>query len=445
MQSDYLTTEKPLKALFLFSIPMIIGGIFQQAYTMVDSAVAGRYISEQALAAIGASYALTNVFVWFAIGGGIGAAVIVGRYFGAKDFSQMKTAISTALISFLVISIILGIIGLIFSKKIMILLNTPENVLEIADVYLKIFFVGLPFIFMYNILSFMFNAMGKSKIPLYFLIFSSLLNIVLDLVFVIIFNMNIAGVAWATCIAQGISAVLSFIVLLHDLNKYSDKRNSAFSQIEMVSITKIAAPSILQQMTVSIGMLLVQSVVNGFGFEVLAGFSAAMRVESMCVVPMVSIGNAISPYTAQNIGASKNERVPKGLKSSLIMIVFWALLFIGILELFNKTIIVSFLGKQGSSIALETGIAYLKFIGFFFIFIGIKMAVDGVLRGAGDMKAFTFANIANLCIRVFLSISLAPQIGVWIVWGAEPVGWIVNFAISFAQYRTGKWKTIYKK
>lgn len=219
MENDYLIQKKPLLALLIFSLPMIIGNLFQQFYTMADSAIVGRFVSEQALAAVGASYALTNIFICVAIGGGIGASVIVSRYFGAKEYENMKAAVFTALLSFLFVSIVLGGIGLLFGRKIMIVLNTPADVLDLSVQYLNIYFLGLPFLFMYNVLSAMFNALGKSRIPLYFLIFSSVFNVILDVVFVTRFQMGVAGVAWATLIAQGLSAVLSFFVFLRDLRK----------------------------------------------------------------------------------------------------------------------------------------------------------------------------------------------------------------------------------
>ena len=210
MDKDYLIHKKPLAALLIFALPIIIGNFFQQTYTMADSAIVGRFVGEQALAAVGASYSLTNIFICVAIGGGMGASVIVSRYFGGKAYGKMKTAIYTACLSFLAVSILLGSVGLLFSKKILVLLNTPADVLDLAAEYLNIYFYGLPFLFMYNVFSSMFNALGKSRIPLFFLIFSSLFNIVLDLILVTRFGMGVAGVAWATWIAQGISAVFSF-------------------------------------------------------------------------------------------------------------------------------------------------------------------------------------------------------------------------------------------
>lgn len=219
MKNDYLIQKKPLSALVLFSVPIIVGNLFQQFYTMADSAIVGRFVSEQALAAVGASYALTNIFICVAIGGGIGASVIVSRYFGAKEYENMKSAVFTALLSFLAVSIVLGGIGLLLGRQIMVVLNTPADVLDLSVQYLNIYFLGLPFLFMYNVLSAMFNALGKSRIPLYFLIFSSVFNVILDVVFVTQFGMGVAGVAWATLIAQGISAVLSFFVFLKELRK----------------------------------------------------------------------------------------------------------------------------------------------------------------------------------------------------------------------------------
>ena len=443
MENDYLIQKKPLNALIIFSLPIIIGNLFQQTYTMADSAIVGRFVSEQALAAVGASYSLTNIFICIAIGGGIGASVVVSRYFGAKEYAKMKQAIFTSFISFLVISILLGGLGLLISKNILVLLNTPDDILDMAVLYLDIYFLGLPFLFMYNILSSMFNALGRSRIPLYFLIFSSVFNVILDIIMVTTFQMGVAGVAWATLIAQGISAVLSFLVFMKGLKSLNCEHTKVFDKSELAIMAKIALPSILQQSTVSIGMMLVQSVVNSFGSQALAGFSAAMRIESICIVPMTGIGNAMSSYTAQNLGAQKHERVVEGYKVANKMVIVCAVVICLILELFHASIISLFLGDNGTATAIATGRNYLKFIGWFFCLIGFKMTVDGLLRGAGDMKMFTVANLVNLFIRVVLSITLAPKYGIAMVWYAVPIGWLANWIISFLQYRTDKWKTIY--
>ena len=441
MDKEYLIQEKPLKALLIFAFPMIIGNLFQQFYTMVDSVVVGRFVSEHALAAVGASYSLTNVFISIAIGGGVGASVLTSRYFGSREYRKMKTSVTTAMLSFLMVSLILGGIGLFFGQEIMKLLNTPENILEQATEYLNIYFLGQPFLFMYNILSAMFNALGRSKIPLYLLIFSSVFNIVLDVVFVREFHMGVAGVAWATLIAQGISAVVAFLLFVREMKQYQgEKGDTRFDKEEFSRMSRIALPSILQQSTVSIGMMLVQSVVNSFGAEMLAGFSAAMRIESICIVPMAAMGNVMSSFTAQNLGAGKQERVVKGYHTGYGIVFGFGMILCVILEFFYQPLIGMFLGEEGTALAMSTGTDYLRFIGWFFTFIGLKMITDGLLRGAGDMKMFTVANLVNLSIRVIMAVTLAPVFGIAMVWYAVPVGWAANYVISFLEYRTGKWR-----
>lgn len=440
MRSDYLIRQKPMQALILFAMPMILGNLFQQTYTMVDSAMVGRFVSEQALAAVGASYSLTNIFICVAFGGGIGASVTVGRYFGAGNMQMMKTAIFTALLVFLGVSLGLGAVGLAFGRQIMELLNTPADVLDMAAAYLRIYFVGLPFLFMYNILSAMFNALGRSRIPLGFLIFSSLFNIGLDWYFVTRLHMGVTGVAWATLIAQGISAVLSFTVLLRLLGGMDCPAASLFDASELLPMAKIALPSILQQSTVSIGMMLVQSVVNSFGSETLAGFSAAMRVESLCIVPMSGIGSALSSFTAQNMGAGSPRRVVEGYRAATKLVIGFAVVIAVVLNLFTTRIVTAFLGEEGTRTAMETGIDYLRFMSVFFCLIGFKISVDGLLRGAGDMTMFTIANLVNLTIRVVIAMVFAPRLGISMVWTAVPIGWFANWALSYLEYRTGRWK-----
>ena len=419
---------------------MIVGNLFQQAYTIVDSAIVGHYNGEAALAAVGASSALTTIFICVAIGGGIGASVIISQHFGAKRFARMKSAVYTALLTFLAVSVLLAGVGLLCSEQIMTALKTPPDALEIAVTYLNIYFYGLPFLFLYNILSSLFNALGKSRIPLYFLIFSSLLNVVLDWYFVAVLHRGVPGAADATFLAQGLSAVLSFGVFLLELRRIPERSNGLFRFGELRAMTRVALPSILQQSTVSIGMMLVQSVVNGFGSEALAGFSAAMRVEGLCVVPMSAIGNAMSPYTAQNLGACRPERIPAGLKAAFRLVFAFALLNCLLLELGSHSLSLFFLGSDGSPAAFQTAENFFRFMGFFFCFIGLKMSVDGVLRGAGDMQMFTIANLVNLGLRVSLAMALAPRFGIAFVWYAVPLGWLANFLLSGWEYRRGKWR-----
>lgn len=441
MKKEYLIREKPCKALVIFALPMMLGNLFQQFYNMADSVVVGQYVSEQALAAVGASYALTTVFISIAIGGGMGASVMAGLYFGAREYGKLRTSIRTALLTFLLLSIVLSIVGLSCARQLMIALNTPEEVLGQATEYLNIYFMGLPFLFMYNVLASLFNALGRSKIPLFLLIFSSVFNIGLDIYLVCRLELGVSGVAWATLIAQGISAVTAFLLFLREMKKYqTDEACLWFDRKELLSMIRVALPSILQQSTVSIGMLLVQSVVNSFGAEMLAGYSAGSRIESICIVPMAAMGNAISSFTAQNIGARQYERVKQGYHVAYGIVFGFAVLICLVLELFYRPLILMFLGEEGTLLAVQTGGDYLRFLGWFFALVGLKMITDGLLRGAGDMKMFTIANLVNLGIRVLAAFILTPIFGISMVWVAVPVGWLANYLISFAEYRTEAWR-----
>ena len=468
MKKYNMLTDKPGRSLFFFALPMILGNLFQQFYTTVDSIIVGQFVGEDALAAVGASYSLTTVFIMIAIGGGIGASVTTSQYLGAGLYRRMKTSVSTALITFLVLSLVLSVIGLLGNRAILIGLNTPGNILSDAVLYLEIYFLGLPFLFMYNILSSIFNALGNSRTPLYLLIFSSVLNIGMDLVMVQIFHLGVAGVAIATVIAQGLSSVISFCLLLRLLGTYRDETNTKtanagegkaeadvtearkaeetdagkrklYDFAMLGNMIKVAIPSMVQQSIVSIGMLLVQSVVNGFGSSVLAGYTAGMRIESICIVPMIATGNAVSTFTAQNLGAGQPERVRKGYVAGVRMVASFAVLICLILTAFHGPIINAFLEEGSDAAAFATGNDYLTFIAFFFVCIGMKAITDGVLRGAGDVVVFTLANLINLGIRVSFAFGFAGVIGVEAVWFAVPMGWTTNFVISFIRYLSGKW------
>lgn len=437
-----LTQGSPGRGLLMFALPMILGNLFQQFYNMTDSLIVGNYVGMDALAAVGASYSLTTVFIMIAIGGGNGAAVLTAQYLGAGQYRKMKTSVFTALITLLTVSLLLGSVGLLLNGAILEALKTPDDVLEQAKLYLGIYFLGLPFLFMYNVLAAVFNALGDSRTPLGLLIFSSLLNVVLDLISVTWLGMGVDGVAIATVAAQGVSVLLSFLLLLRRLRGFDSgkERVRLYDRDMLVTGTRIAVPTILQQSIVSIGMLLVQSVVNGFGTEALAGYSAGTRIESICTVPMIATGNAVATFTAQNIGAGKTDRVRQGYRASYAIVTAFAVVTAVLLQALHEPIIAAFLGGDRSPVAFATGTGYLSFISFFFICIGLKASVDGLLRGAGDMFTFTAANLVNLSIRVIGAHTLAPLLGVKAVWYVIPFGWSANYLISFLRYLTGKWQ-----
>ena len=398
-KDEYLITDAPLKALTVFAMPMILGSFFQQVYNMADSIIVGQFVGSSALAAVGACAALTNVFICVALGAGVGAGVLVSRYFGARDYSKMKTIVSTSLISFLVLSIFLGVFGFCFSHLMMSVLQTPADILNEAVLYLRVYFVGFPFLFMYNILSTMFTSIGESKIPLALLIFSSMLNILMDLWMVAGLGLGVFGAALATLIAQGISAVLSLLIFLCRMRRYE----SRFDWFD--------------------------------GTQALAGYSATMRVENVFSLIFVSIGNAISPYVSQNLGAKKIERIKKGYHAALVLDICFAVLAFMIIESLHTQISSLFLGKDGTALAYQVSGNYMRWLGYFFTFMGIKMATDGVLRGLGIMRPFLVANMVNLAIRLSVALIFAPRFGIAFVWLAVPAGWFANFLISYGALR----------
>ncbi len=440
-KSDLLN-KKPGRALFLFALPIIIGNIFQQLYNMADSVIVGRYVGEEALAAVGASYSYTTVLIMIAIGGGMGASVLAGQYLGAAKYNDMCTAVYTFLIIFFALSIALSAASFFLNPMILKALDTPDNIFDDAVTYLQIYSAGLPFMFMYNILSADFNALGRSGIPLGLLVFSSTLNVILDIVTVRALDMGVAGVAAATLIAQGIAAVMSFVLLMKILLEYRGERSGGIFDWKMLRTgTKLAVSSIIQQSIVSLGMLLSQSAVNRFGSSALAGFSAGTRIESLCIVPMLAIGNAMSNFTAQNLGAGEEDRIKEGYRAAMCIIVFFGIALMLISQLFCRPIVSLFMDASESSEAFAAGSSYFKFIGWFFTLLGFKSVTDGELRGSGDVKIYMLANLVNLAIRVSVAQLASPAFGIEVIWYAVPMGWAANFAISYSGYRTGRWKT----
>jgi len=433
-KDEYLITDAPLKALTVFAMPMILGSFFQQVYNMADSIIVGQFVGSSALAAVGACAALTNVFICVALGAGVGAGVLVSRYFGAKDYGKMKTIVSTSLLSFLILSIVLGVFGFCFSHSMMSGLQTPADILEDAVLYLRVYFAGFPFLFMYNILSTMFTSIGESKIPLGLLIFSSILNIFMDLWMVAGLDLGVFGAALATLIAQGISAVFSLLIFFARMRRYKSPFHW-FDGQELQSMLRLAVPSILQQSTVSIGMMIVQAIGKSLwhtGTCRVFGNDAGRE----CFLPDLCIHRqCVSPYVSQNLGAKKTGRLKKGYHAALILDLCFAVLAFVVIETLHTQISSLFLGKDGTALAYQVSGDYMRWLGYFFIFMGIKMATDGVLRGLGVMRPFLIANMVNLAIRLSVALICAPRFGIAFVWLAVPAGWLANFLVSYAALR----------
>lgn len=429
-----LTEGKPSGVLWRFSIPMLLSVVFQQLYNIVDSVVAGKFISARALAAVGASYPITMIFMAIATGANVGAAVIISQLFGAEDYGRLKTSVFTSVISITVLAAVLTVFGIIFCGGMLGLLNTPEDILADSKTYLNIYIAGLVFLFLYNICTGVFTALGDSRTPLYFLIVSSAGNIVLDLVFVITFGMGVAGVAWATFIAQGISSLLAFAVMLRRIGEIKSGKYKKFSVRMLGRISRVAVPSILQQSFVSIGNLFIQSRVNSFGSDVIAGYSAAIKLNTFAITSFSTLGNAMSSYTAQNTGAGKMRRISQGFKAGVVMLTVVAAPFFTAYFALPETMMRVFV-SGGESEIIEIGKAFLRIASPFYFIAALKLVADGVLRGAGRMRDFMTTTFADLLLRVILayilSYAMDSEVGIWLSW---PVGWVTASILSCAFY-----------
>ncbi|WP_455822740.1 MATE family efflux transporter [Clostridium butyricum] len=439
--SKDMTIGNPSKILFYFAIPMVLGNILQQLYNIVDSMIVGNFVGADALAAVGASYPITFVLITVANGAGIGCGVVISQYFGGRMLEKVKTSIFTSIIFISIFSCILMVLGIIFADWILSVMNTPENIFYDSSSYMKIYFMGVVFLFIYNIVTSCFNALGNSKTPLMFLLCSAILNILLDLLFVIKFNMGVRGTAFATLISQGISALLSLSFLLKKIKMIkTDTTVKKFDIRILKKISKIAVPSILQQSIVSIGNLFVQALVNSYGAVVIAGYAAATKIDSMTILPMSNMSNAVSTFTGQNIGAGKIERIKKGYKSALIMIGIFCVFAASLLFLAGHQLIGMFVDSVSNQGVITIGTQYLKIVSVFYFFMGLMVITNGVFRGSGDMKMFLASTLTNLSTRIIFAYGLASFIGQGAIWWAVPFGWIFASTVSVIRYKSGKWK-----
>jgi len=436
-----LTVGKPEEVLWKFSIPMFISVIFQQMYNIADSVIAGKFAGEDALAAVGASYPITMIFMAIAVGSNIGCSVVISQLFGAKKYEKMKTAVYTTLISSVTLSLVLTAAGLLGTSALMRMIQTPENIFEDGSLYLEIYIGGFLFLFLYNICTGIFQSLGDSRTPLYFLIGSSLGNIVLDYLFVAIFHWGVAGVAWATFLAQGVACVLAFFTLMSRLKGIKTERKAAlFSGVMLKRVSLIAIPSILQQSFISIGNIFIQGIINGYGSSVIAGYSAAVKLNTFTITSFTTLANGVSSFTAQNIGAGEIGRVKKGLRAGVTMAMGVAVPFFILFFFFGAAMVSIFMEEGGGQMASDTGVAFLRTVSPFYFVISLKLIADGVLRGAGAMKSFMIATFTDLILRVVLSFVLSAQFGTMGIWMSWPIGWAVATAMSLYFYLAGKWK-----
>ena len=435
-----LTVGKPESVLWRFCMPLFGSIVFQQLYNIADSLVAGKFIGENALAAVGNSYEITLIFIAFAFGCNIGCSVVVSQYFGAKRYGEMKTAVHTGMIASAATCLILMLIGIFGCDALLRLIRTPAEIFDDSSLYLDVYALGLPFVFFYNISEGIFSALGDSKTPFCFLAVSSLSNIGMDVLFVAGFHMGVAGVAWATFLCQGVSCVVALIFVFRRLHGMpSDEPSQAFSLPIFKKFAVVAIPSILQQSFISVGNIIIQGVINGFGPAVVAGYSAAVKLNNLVITSFTTLANGISNYTAQNLGAKKMERIREGFRAGAKMVWLLSIPLIALYWLGSDALIKLFV-ENPSQTALDTGRAFLRILSPFYLIISIKLVADGVLRGSSMMKQFMVSTFTDLTLRVALAFVLSAAMGATGIWCAWPVGWSIAAVLSILFYRRGTWE-----
>lgn len=436
-----MTKGSVARQIIIFAIPLFIGNIFQQLYNMVDAVVVGRFVGKNALAAVGTSFPAMFLLVALVMGLTMGASVVVSQLFGAGDLKKMRRALSTAFIFLLICALSLTLIGILAARSLLLLLKTPPEIIDDASIYLKIIFAGLLFMFLYNTIAAFLRALGDSRTPLYFLIISSLLNMGLDLLFVLRFKMGVAGVGWATVISQAVSVILCIIYIYKRVELLRLKPRDLIFDRELFALSvRLGIPASIQQTVVSFGMIAVQGLVNSFGSVTMAAYTAAARIDSIAMMPIMNLGLAVSTFTAQNIGAGNLERVRRGYRRTLAMVAACCAATSTVILLFGPKLIELFIDAREVEVIAQ-GNDYITVVSFFYILLGLLFVTNGVLRGSGDMIVSMASTIVNLTVRVIFAyfLSSRAEIGYHGIWWSIPIGWGCGFIVAYTRYRSGKW------
>ncbi len=435
-----LTTGRPAGLILRFATPMLLGNVFQQLYNVTDSIIVGRFLGKEALAAVGASFPLIFMLVSFIIGIASGSTIIIAQYFGAKDMAKVRRSIDTMYIFLFFASLLVGILGIAFSEPVFRLIRLPDEVIPQAALYMQVYFTGILFFFGFNGTSAVLRGLGDSKTPLYFLIISTLTNIVFDLLFVVVFRWGIAGAAMATVVSQA-GAFITLVIYLnkkHPLINLSWRKLAWDREVFRESI-RIGVPTGFQQTFVSLGMLALLRIVNDFGTDTVAAYSVAGRIDGLASLPAMNFGQALSTYTGQNIGARKISRVGEGLRATLRMSSMVAVVTSLIIMIFREPLMTLFTSDPE---VIQIGARYLLIVGGFYVLFSSMFVIGGVMRGAGDTIVPMFITLLSLWLfRIPLAAILSRSIGVDGIWWAIPIAWFMGMTLSFLYYRTGKWKT----
>lgn len=429
-----LTDGKPESVLWRFCLPLFGSIVFQQLYNIADSFVAGKFIGEAALAAVGNGYEITLIFIAFAFGCNIGCSVIVSQLFGAKKYAELKTSVYTSFIASAVICAVLVTAGIILCPQLLSLIHTPEDIFADSMLYLNIYIWSFPFVLFYNIATGIFSALGDSKTPFIFLAVSSSANIAADILFVTAFGMGVDGVAWATFICQCVSCLLALLFVFRRLASIkSESRVNIFSWRLLGKIAGVAVPSIAQQSFISVGNIVIQSIINTFGSSVIAGYSAAIKLNNLVITSLSTVGNGISNYTAQNLGAGKINRIREGFRAGLK--IAWIICIpIILLYLITGNYLIYMFMPSPTGTAIDVGVTFLRIVSPFYILSTVILISNGTLRGIGLMSRFMTSTFSDLILRVSLAKLLSMKFGSTGIWLAWPIGWLAASVISVLFY-----------
>ena len=435
-----LTTGHEGKSIFFFAMPMLIGSLFQQLYNTADSIIVGRFIGKEAMAAVSGANPIMFLLVAALMGVSLGFSILVSQFYGSGDLKKVKATIDTTYILLFIGSILISILGIVFGGPMLKLMNTPESVFAQSKLYLTIIFSGILFSAGYNSVSAILRGLGDSVTPLYFLIIATILNIVLDLTFIVVLRMGVEGVALATIMAQAVSFIISIIYLnkKHEVLKFKIKGIVYDNKIFKDGL-RLGLPSGVQQMLFSIGNMALQFLVNSYGTSAMAAFGAGLRIENFISLPIMNLGSAVSTFVAQNIGAGENERVKKGIRESIKMTLVLAVTVIALILLFRENLIDLFNTDKD---VIKIGSSYLFIIGPFFLFIGTSFVLSSAMKGAGDSMFALISSIVSLWLgRLPASYMLSKFFGTDGIWMGIPFGWTLGLIVTVIYYKKGHWKT----
>lgn len=436
-----LTVGNEARLIFKFALPMVIANLLQQLYHFVDTIVVGRFLDNgaEALAALGASAPIFYALIAFIIGIGSGATVVISQYFGAKDLKTVKRAIDTIFIFLFGASIVITILGITFSEDIFRLLHVDEHIIPLATKYFNVFMLGLIAFFGFSATSSVLRGLGDSMTPLWFMLIATVLNITLDVVFVVVFNWGIEGVAYATVIAQAVAFISGAVYLTqkHQLISFNIRHFSFDKDLFLKSI-KIGLPTGFQQTFVALGIMALIRIVNNFDSDVLAAFTVASRIDALAAMPALNLASALSAFVGQNLGAKRIDRIKKGLRATLIMAWSIALVVMLTVIIFGEQIMGLFIEDLNVK---EHGANYLVIVSSFYLVFATMFVMHGVLRGAGDTLIPMFITLFSLwIIRIPFAIFLSKHFGVDGIWWAIPIGWSMGLIGSLMYYLSGRWK-----